>query len=150
MHDFTYSPNGIAFTEGFEGFTLTPYRDVAGVLTVGYGHTGRGIVERQRITRSDAVNLLRADTAAAVACVNRAVTVDITQGEFDSLVDFTFNVGCRAFLGSTWLKKLNAADFKGASEQFLLWVNAGGKRVEGLLRRRLAEQALFVRSEVGV
>ena len=143
MQTFTYSDAGIALTKGFEGLRLTAYQDCAGVLTIGYGHTGPDVVEGMTIDEAQAEALLRADVQVAVDCVNRAVTAAITQNQFDALVDFCFNVGCGSLLNSTLLRKVNAADFAGAAAQFALWVHAGGEVVAGLVRRREEEAEMF-------
>ena len=96
------------------------------------------------ISEADAEALLRADLADAVACVNRAVRVTITQNQFDAMVDFCFNAGRGNFLQSTLLRKVNLKDFAGAAVQFGLWVHAGGEVVSGLVRRRKAEAVLFM------
>ena len=140
---FKYSDKGLALTKSFEGLRLTAYQDVAGVWTVGYGHTGPAILDGMTINEADAEMLLRADLTDAVACVNRAVRVEITQNQFDALVDFCFNAGRGNFLKSTLLRKVNLEDFAGATVQFGLWVHAGGEVVPGLVRRRKAEAALF-------
>ena len=84
-----------------------------------------------------------ADLAEAVACVNHAVQVAISQNQFDAMVDFCFNAGRGNFVQSTLLRKVNSGDFQGAAAQFALWVHAGGEVVAGLVRRRNAEAALF-------
>lgn len=147
MQDFDYSEQGLALTRRFEGLRLEAYQDVANVWTIGYGHTGPEVKAGQKISALEAEALLRKDVAGAVACVNRGVTAAITQNQFDAMVDFCFNLGCRNFSQSTLLKKLNAGDVAGAATQFLLWVNAGGKKVEGLVRRREAERELFLSDE---
>ena len=143
MQQFKYSDAGVTMTESFEGLRLTAYQDVAGVWTIGYGHTGADVHAGLTITTAEADKLLRADLASAEACVNRAVTAAMTQNQFDALVDFCFNAGRGSFLGSTLLRKLNDTDFAGAAAQFGLWVHAGGKVVEGLVRRRKAEAEMF-------
>jgi len=143
MTTFTYSPKGLALTEGFEGLRLMAYQDVAGVWTVGYGHTGIGVRPGLVITQAEAQILLQSDIAASAACVNSAVCMMINQSQFDALVDFCFNVGRGNFLQSTLLRKLNAGDFSGATEQFDAWIYAGGKAVSGLVRRRQAEARIF-------
>ncbi len=145
-NSFKYSDKGIELTKTFEGLRLVAYQDVAGVWTVGYGHTGPAILEGMAISEADAEVLLRADLAAAIACVNHAVQVEITQNQFDALVDFCFNAGRGNFLQSTLLRKVNLEDFAGAAVQFGLWVHAGGDVVPGLVRRRKAEAALFAGS----
>jgi len=144
MEKFTYSDAGLALTKSFEGLRLESYQDVGGVWTVGYGHTGPDLLAGMKISQADADALLRSDLAAAVACVNRAVTQEISQPQFDALVDFCFNVGQGNLLKSSLLRYVNLGEFESAAAQFLLWVNAGGKRVEGLVRRRQAERAMFL------
>ncbi len=148
-NSFRYSDKGLALTKSFEGLRLTAYQDVAGVWTVGYGHTGPAILDGMTISEADAEALLRADLADAITCVNRAVRVEITQNQFDALVDFCFNAGRGNFLQSMLLRKVNLEDFAGAVVQFGFWVHAGEKVVPGLVRRRKAEAALFVEDGEG-
>jgi len=143
MQTFTYSDAGLALTKSFEGLRLTAYQDCVGIWSIGYGHTGPDVHAGQTITELEAEALLRTDLAAAVACVNRAVTAAITQPQFDALVDFCFNAGRGNFLGSTLLRHINEGDPNAAVAQFGLWVHAGGEVVPGLVRRRQAEAALF-------
>jgi lysozyme len=143
MQKFSYSEKGLALTKSFEGLHLEAYRDCAGIWTIGYGHTGPGISPGQSISEEEAETLLRADLAEAVACVNHAVQVVISQNQFDAMVDFCFNAGRGNFVQSTLLRKVNSGDFRGAAAQFALWVHAGGEVVSGLLRRRNTEAALF-------
>ncbi len=144
MERFVYSDEGTALTKSFEGLRLDAYQDAAGVWTVGYGHTGPDLLAGMKISQADADMMLRADLSAAVACVNRALEEEISQGQFDALVDFCFNVGRAAFLRSSLLRYVNQGEFAIAAQQFLLWVNAGGKRCEGLVKRRTAERAMFL------
>jgi lysozyme len=143
INNLTYGKDGLALTEQFEGCELTAYQDQVGVWTIGYGHTGSGVVSGLTITQDQAVALLMSDVAAAAAYVNATVQVALQQAEFDALVDFVFNLGRGAFAGSTLLKHLNAGQFDAAATQFDLWDHAGGQVVAGLLRRRQAETALF-------
>jgi lysozyme len=148
MQEFTYSDAGLALTKSFEGLRLEAYQDVGGVWTVGYGHTGPDLLTGMKISQADANAMLRADLSAAVAYVNRAVTGEISQMQFDALVDFCFNVGRGNLLKSSLLRYVNLGEFESAAAQFLLWVNAGGKRVEGLVHRRQAERAMFLGAAV--
>jgi lysozyme len=143
MNDYQYGKTGLTLTESFEGLKLTAYRDVCGVWTIGYGHTGPDVHPGMTITQAEAEELLLADVAHAVATVNRCVTVKLNQDQFDALVDFAFNAGCGALEGSTLLKDLNAGDYAAAADQFEEWDHAGDKVVAGLLRRREAEATLF-------
>jgi len=143
MNSFAYSEKGLAMTKSFEGLSLKAYQDCAGVWTIGFGHTGPSLIAGMTISEADAEALLRADLAEAVTCVNRVVNVPIHQGQFDALVDFCFNAGRGNLLQSTLLRKVNLGDFEGAAAQFGLWVHAGGEVVDGLVRRRKAEAAMF-------
>jgi lysozyme len=140
---YELSPKGLASTKRFEGLRLTAYQDSVGVWTIGFGHTGPDVHPGLVITEPQAEALLIADMRSAVACVNAAVKVSLTQGQFDALADFTFNCGRHNFLGSTLLRKLNAGDYDGAAPQFASWDHAGGQVLPGLLARRKAEAALF-------
>jgi lysozyme len=143
MQQLSYSEEGIAMTKNFEGLRLTAYQDVAGVWTIGYGHTGSGVCLGLQISEAEAEAYLRLDLMEAIACVNRAVTVPLSQNQFNALVDFCFNAGRGNFLQSTLLRKVNDNDFRGAVAQFPMWVHAGGRVASGLVRRRKAEAAMF-------
>lgn len=147
----TYGKAGIALTESFEAFggpVLVAYADqFTGTSTVGWGHTGADVHVGAVWTYAQCVAALHADFAFAENIVNNLVTITLTQGEFDALVDFVYNVGAGNFASSTLLKDLNAGDVQGAADQFDRWDHASGKVVAGLLRRRQAETALFVGGE---
>lgn len=119
----------------FEGLRLKAYRCPAGVLTIGYGHTG-GVAEGQRITARTADTLLRNDLHRYESYVND-LGVCGTQGQFDALVDFAYNLGCNALGNSTLLLKIRqGAEEDEIRRQFARWVNAGGRRQPGLVKRR--------------
>jgi lysozyme len=139
-----YSKNGLALTENFESCALAAYKDIRGIWTIGWGHTGLTVVEGLTCTQAQADAWLLQDCAAAERAVNRLVHITLTQHEFDALVDFAFNCGLAAFAHSTLLKLLNVGDIKGAATQFEEWDHASGKVVAGLLRRRLAEEQEFL------
>lgn len=142
VNNLTYSPAGFKLTEQFEGLSLKAYQDVAGVWTNGYGNT-HGVVPGSTITLQQATNDLASNIEGSEYVVNTVVKVPLTQNQFDALVDFVFNLGSSNFQSSTLLRLLNSGNYSGASGQFPLWNHAGGVVVEGLTRRRLAEQALF-------
>jgi lysozyme len=144
MQQFSYSDEGLALTKSFEGLRLEAYKDSGGIWTVGYGHTGPDLLAGMKISQADADMMLRADLSVAVACVNRGVTEEISQPQFDAMVDFCFNVGRGNFLQSSLLRKVNVGDLEGAAAQFLLWVNIAGRKSDGLVRRRKAEHAMFL------
>jgi lysozyme len=133
---------GQALTEQFEGCSLTAYQDSGGVWTIGFGHTA-GVTEGMTCTQAQAEAWLLEDIQWAVSTVQNRVLVPLTQGEFDALVDFVFNVGSGNFASSTMLRMLNAGNFAGAADQFARWDLAGGQVVAGLLRRRIAEEGEF-------
>jgi lysozyme len=143
VNNLTYSGKGLALTEQWEGCRLTAYQDQVGVWTIGYGHTGADVTSGLTITRQQAEALLAKDVLAAARCVNTMVKLQLTQYEFDALVDFVFNLGTGAFVRSTLLTALNAGNIAAAAAQFASWDRAGGIVVAGLLRRRQAERGLF-------
>jgi len=138
-----YSKQGADLTKSFESCRLTAYRDIKGVLTIGWGHTGSDVAEGLVWTQQFADAMLIADVSTAVYCVNVSVTIPLSQQEFDALVDFTFNCGGGNFKGSTMLKDINAGNLAGAADEFARWDHASGQVVAGLLRRRIAEEQEF-------
>ena len=136
------SKAGLDLIKQFEGLYLNAYRCPAGVPTIGYGHTA-GVAMGQTITQQQADDYLRRDVRQFARAVARLVTVPLTQGQFDALVSFAFNLGEGALAQSTLLRLLNAGDYAGAAAQFDRWNKAGGRVLPGLVRRRAAERALF-------
>lgn len=136
------SKAGLDLIKQFEGLYLQAYRCPAGVPTIGYGHTA-GVAMGQTITQQHADDYLRRDVRQFERAVARLVTVPLTQGQFDALVSFAFNLGEGALAQSTLLRLLNAGDYAGAAAQFDRWNKAGGRVLPGLVRRRAAERALF-------
>lgn len=138
----TPSPACYALTRASEDCRLHAYQDSGGVWTVGTGHT-KGAYRGQVITEADAERLLEADMAEAAADVTR-LAGECTQGQFDALCDFTFNLGEGKLAGSTLLHRHKAGDFEGAAAEFGRWVYAGGEKLRGLVTRRVAEAALYL------
>lgn len=139
------SDAGIALIKSFEGLRLEAYPDPATggePFTVGYGHTGE-VTPGMVITEAEAEELLRQDIVQFEMCVNGALQVPVTQGQFDALVSFAFNLGCGNLRRSTLLRKLNAGDATGAAAEFAVWNRAAGRVMAGLTRRREAERDLF-------
>jgi spore coat assembly protein SafA len=136
------SDAGINLLKEFEGLRLDAYDDSTGVMTIGYGHTG-DVDPGDRISEQQATALLNGDVDWAEQAVRDNVDVPLTQGQFDALTSFTYNVGEGAFEESTLLDRLNAGDYAGAQAEFAKWDNAGGQQLEGLTRRRAEEAALF-------
>jgi len=140
------SERGLRLIKQHEGLRLNAYLDPVGVWTIGYGHTPakRG----QVITLEQANRLLIEDAATAERAVLRHVKVPLTQGQFDALVSFVFNLGEGRLKESTLLKKLNAGDYAGAASQFERWVygkvSGLNVRLPGLIKRRNDERRLFL------
>ena len=142
----TQSQDCIDLVAQFEGCKLTAYLCPAGVLTIGYGHTGPDVKPGQTITQDRARQLLAADLAKFAAGVNELCNGwRITQGMFDALVSFAYNLGLGALAGSTLLRLLRAGDVQGAAKQFDRWNKAAGKVLPGLVKRRAAERDLFLK-----
>jgi len=140
----TISDKGLDHIRKFEGFRACPYQDAAGVWTIGCGHTGPDVGRDSLcISETEAENLLREDVRSAEGAVNRHVNVPLSQDQFDALVSFTYNLGGGALERSTLLDKINARDYEGAAQEFPRWVYAGGRKLDGLVRRRKAEERLF-------
>lgn len=123
----------------FEGFRGTAYKDVAGVLTIGFGHTS-GVKRGDKMTEGEAERVLRHDLITYESFVDK-LGVTSKQNKFDALVDFAFNLGCSALENSTLLKKIRAcAPDAEVREEFMRWVYAtvaGKKRkLDGLVKRR--------------
>ena len=141
------SKQGADFIKSFEGCRLEAYHGAAdrpGLYTIGYGHTGK-VQKGQKITQAEADKLFSNDIAPIERQLN-ADTPHLTQGEFDALCSFCFNLGVRAYMGSTLRRKLKAGDRLGAANEFPKWCRANGKVVAGLQRRRNAERAMFLQS----
>lgn len=126
---------------------LTAYLCPAGVPTIGWGHT-RGVKLGDRCTVQQADIWLTQDLEEAAAGVASVVKVPLTQGQFDALVSFVFNLGSRRLAESTLLILLNKGDYRAAADQFGLWVHSGSEVLAGLVKRRAAEAALFLPAEV--
>lgn len=125
-----------------EGCRLTAYRDAAGVLTIGYGHT-KDVREGDRISVYWARELLKRD----IAYFERAVLglkVARTEGQLDALVSLAFNIGIGALKRSTLLKTIREGGSRSAiKREFRRWVYGGGKKLPGLELRREWETKRF-------
>ena len=154
------SPACISLLTTFEGCKLTAYPDPAtGNLpfTIGYGHT-LGVRQGMVISQEQAEELLLNDLQAAVDVVNKWVRVALNQNQFDALTDFVYNIGPgmvgeRGRDGFVWLKSgrhstlltlLNEGNLVGAAMEFPKW---NLPPLPGIIRRRAAEQALFLRDD---
>lgn len=145
-------PLAIELIKYFEGCRLDAYQDSVGVWTIGYGHTA-GAFKGDSISQSDADRLLGLDLAHAEAAVLQlTLPLQLTDCELAALMSFVFNIGSEALRTSTLLRRLRSGeasvygsntDFRGPVSEFLKWNHAGGKVLDGLTKRRLAEAQLF-------
>lgn len=138
---------GLSLIQQWEGLKLTAYKDVAGIWTIGYGHTSSAgsptVTPGMTITKAEALRILQNDLAKFEARVDRLVKVPLTDNQFAVLTSFDFNTG--ALHKSTLLKKLNKGDYDAVPGELAKWVNAGGKKVQGLVNRRAAEAGLWAK-----
>ena len=138
------SAEGLDLIKRFEGFRSRPYTDITGLTTIGYGHR---IIPPESfpngVNESRANAILAQDVSVAEQAVSRLVKVPLTQGQFDALVDFCFNLGAGRLADSTLLCCLNAGRYDAAAEQILLWDLAGGEVNLGLKARREADLCLW-------
>ena len=146
-----YSEQGQKLTESFESLSLVAYPDPGtggAPWTIGWGRA-HGVKPGDVCTKAQADAWFIEDTQTANDTVNRLVTFPITQAQHDALTDFCFNAGTGNFATSTLLKKVNAGDMVGAKAEFGKWIYAGGHVMNGLVRRRAAEAALFDQQDEG-
>ncbi len=128
----------------FEGCKLQAYQDQKGIWTVGYGCTGYNIQRGTVWTQAQADQQLAQRVAAFASQVTAAVGLKVNQNQFDALVSLCYNIGPQALRGSTLIRLINQRDYADAANEFLKWDRAGQSVDPGLLRRRKAEQKLFL------
>lgn len=136
------------FIAGFEGFVGTVYRDAVGVETIGYGETRPDVIERCRqcgISQEDALQLLKQRVQEFADAVEGCITntAALTPNRHAALTSLTYNIGVGGFRDSTACKRFNAGDLAGVPEAMGWWNKGGDTVLEGLVRRRSAEEALF-------
>jgi lysozyme len=139
------STEGLALIKKFEGLELEAYKCAAGVWTIGYGHT-KGVSEGDMWTEAEADEALKHELKEFEGYINDLVTCPLSQNQFDALVSWVYNLGPANLKASTLLKRLNAGDYADVPNQLKRWNKAGGKVLEGLIRRREAEALLFQNS----
>ena len=141
------SDKALEAIKDFEGLRLETYEDPAGVLTIGYGHTGSNVRRGDRISEYWASELLKDDLAAVERQIE-TLELKLTQGQADALISFTFNLGFERLKSSTLLKVIRqGGSMRQIKREFMRWVHAGGKRLKGLERRRKWEADRFFENE---
>jgi lysozyme len=131
-----------------EGLRLKAYRCPAGVLTIGYGHTGPDVREGKKITVDEAESLLSTDATHASDSVLELTSGNVSQGQLDALTSFVFNLGSSKLKTSTLLRKHRAGNYAGAAAEFGRWIYADGRIEPGLIKRRAAETHLYLSGEL--
>lgn len=139
------SAAGISFLQQHEGLVQLVYPDPVGIPTVCWGHMDPALKAGTRYSKARCEALLKMDTMSAHKALADLVKVPLSQNQYDALVSLVFNIGRDAFSRSTLLRKLNDGDYDGAAEEFPRWSYAGGRKIQGLLSRRIDEQALFIK-----
>jgi lysozyme len=141
------SPQEMAKIEQFEGRRSTAYRDSAGNLTIGIGHlikSGDGLSANSVLNDAQINSLFASDLLDAEAVIYTYVTVPLSQGEFDALIDFIFQFGATKFAGSTLLRLLNARNYDAVPAEFAKWVNVSGVPNSGVMARRADDASTFL------
>ena len=141
------SQAGINLIHSFESLRLQAYPDPGSKdgkpYTVGWGSTGMDVGPGTVWTKEQADARFAKDLAKFELGVSQAVTVQLTQGQFDALVSFAYNLGLGSFRTSTLLKMLNDGHYANAGLQLLRWTKNDGVEMAGLVRRRKAELKMF-------
>lgn len=129
--------------KSFEGFRSKPYLCPGGYKTIGYGHVIDRDDDVNYLSRREAAELLEKDIARAENSVKRHIRAKLTQGQFDALVSFTFNLGSAALQRSTLKQKVNREEHEDVPREFLRWIYAGGVALAGLMKRREMEADIY-------
>lgn len=145
----------IELVKKYEGLRLTSYKDSTGVLTIGWGHTGKDVHQKQTITIEEAEQMLNQDLLLFWNAIGAKSTRDLLEYEQAALTSFAFNVGFGGknikdglfFLKSgkpstLWTHAMN--NDEDTYEDFLDWVYAGGKKLNGLVKRRKSESQMYL------
>ena len=143
------SERGFDLIKKFEGLKLKAYKDSAGIWTIGYGTirypNGKPVRQGDTCTQAQANEYMKHDCRWVEATLDKHIkNARLNQNQFDALASFVYNVGENAFAKSTMLSLINKNNLTSAASQFDRWVNAGGRRIQGLVNRRNSEKALFL------
>lgn len=144
------SADGIKFIKRWEGLYLKAYYDPVGVLTIGYGHTnlsgvGPKVVPGMSLKNEDEADRILRDVLAKVyePELRKRIKVNLTQGQWDALVSWIYNLGGSNFAKSTMLKRINAGRINDVPAEIMKWNKAGGRVFKGLTNRRRGEAAMW-------
>jgi|TARA_R110000823_G_scaffold229911_1_gene356812 lysozyme len=139
---------GLELIKNFEGFSNSPYLDPVGIPTIGFGSIWNDdgspvTMEQSDLDEKEAERFLRREVHHIEKSIKRLIQSELTSNMFSSLCSFTYNVGTGALQRSTIRMKLNRGWYEAAADEFPKWRKAGGRVLQGLVRRRIAERALF-------
>jgi lysozyme len=135
----------------FEGYYDKAYRDPVGIPTIGYGTimypNGAKVKMGEKCSKKEAEHWLMFEIEEIIPRIEKLIKVEVSNNQFCALVSFCYNLGTGALGKSTLLKKLNRGDELGeVGLEFKKWINAGGRPLQGLIRRREAERKLFLKA----
>mgnify|MGYP001591944004 CR=1 FL=1 len=142
--------DGLALIQRWEGFRHSPYQDSVGVWTIGYGTTvypdGRRVGPQDPMVGEELASAYLLDHVARLACpsVLRLITVPLSDGQYDALVSFVYNLGGGALQASQLRQCVIRREDEKAAEQFGRWIWAGGRKLKGLVARRRAEAIMYL------
>jgi lysozyme len=134
--------SAIDLARKFENCRLTAYQDIAGVWTIGWGHTGKDVFPGLTWTQAQADDVLLHDVNVARALLEM-YSSGLSNGTLDALTDFVYNLGIGNYRTSTLCQRVNAQDWSAVKTELLRWDHSNGVVVAGLLARREAEAALI-------
>lgn len=140
---------GLDLIKHYEGFSSAPYKCPAGYWTVAYGaiwgvYGTRVDADHPNVSKEQGNRLLRRDVGKSERAVLRLIKVPLSDGQFDSLCSFVFNLGSGALQSSTLRRRLNRGAYEEAANEFPRWVFAGGRKLKGLIKRRGDERMMFL------
>lgn len=133
----------MALIKRFEGCELDAYLCPAGVWTIGWGSTGPGIRNGTRWTQGQADERLAQDVDKFLSGVRSRIKRPVTESELGAMTSLAYNIGLDAFGKSTLLRLFNEGKKDLAAKQFDVWRRAGGRVLDGLVKRRAAERRVF-------
>ena len=138
------TPQGVDLIKSFESFRSMDYLCPAGVHTIGYGHViAPGEQFDLPLTQEEGEAILVRDILKAQSSVLRLISVPLTDGQYDPLVCFTFNLGGGALQRSSLRRKVNRQDDDEVPPEFMKWTRCRGRILPGLVRRRRAEATIY-------
>lgn len=134
---------GLNLIKEFEGCRLEAYQDVAGIWTIGWGST-KDVTPGMKITQEEADRRLEEYLVRLEVDIKEVLPAIMNENQFSACVSLAYNIGTEAFKRSLLVRCCQKYNFDDAAQQFLRWVKDNGREIPGLVRRRKAEQKLFL------